>query len=55
LSASDTVDRDGDRLEPQPEHPLDGRGDRGTDVTCEREEGVTRSRDEPNADPDAAV
>src|SRR5437870_976307 len=55
LSASDTVDRDGHGLEPQPEHPLDGRGDRGTNVPGERQEGVTRSGDQPDTDPDAPV
>src|SRR5258706_5110410 len=55
LSASDTVDRDGDRFEPQPEHPLDGRGDGGPDVTGEWQEGVTRSGDYPDVDPDGVV
>src|SRR5258706_4997513 len=55
LSASDTVDRDGDRFEPQPEHPLDGRGDRGPDMTGEWQQGVTRPGDHPDVHPDTVV
>src|SRR6185369_15193256 len=55
LSASDAIDGHCDRLQAEPEQPLDGGADRGSHVLGEGHEMLAGPGDDPDVDPDAVI